>query len=213
MQALEIWRKKGAAEAAAKKVSVEETLSSRVTAEDASDEDLPDEKTHCQRCKDTRIGTALCDLLGERSQNNSLIEHIIGLYLYTTDVQRQVIAILSALGITSSYPTVAGSSKSLGCISAIPGTEDQDEDSSDSDYVPSTPVSEASVASGTETDCSEADIDECDGLSMISHSDEPSDDEGDLPRRPAPPILSPGSQEPPSSIPSVNRRLQRAPIG
>ncbi|PSS33977.1 hypothetical protein PHLCEN_2v1985 [Hermanssonia centrifuga] len=58
-----------------------------------------------------RVGAALLLLLGERSQANSYSKHVIGLYLYATGAQRQVISVLNSLGICSSYPTLAGSRK------------------------------------------------------------------------------------------------------
>ncbi|KAH9940490.1 uncharacterized protein BXZ73DRAFT_42703 [Epithele typhae] len=61
--------------------------------------------------KAIRIGMALIDLLGERSQNNSLLKHIIGLYLFASGASRQTITVLASLGICSSYAAIAGSSK------------------------------------------------------------------------------------------------------
>lgn len=49
-------------------------------------------------------------LLGERSQNNSYGRHIVGLYLYASGAQRQNIAVLSHMGICSSYMKIAGTS-------------------------------------------------------------------------------------------------------
>ncbi|KAH9896144.1 uncharacterized protein BXZ73DRAFT_63062 [Epithele typhae] len=61
--------------------------------------------------KEIRIGIALADLLGERSQNNSLLKHIMGLYLFASGASRQTITVLASLGICSSYAAIAGSSK------------------------------------------------------------------------------------------------------
>ncbi|KAH9921532.1 uncharacterized protein BXZ73DRAFT_91794 [Epithele typhae] len=61
--------------------------------------------------KKRRIGTVLVDLLGERSQKNSLIKHINALYFYATGTSRQSISVASALGICSSYTTIVGSTK------------------------------------------------------------------------------------------------------
>ncbi|KAH9896145.1 uncharacterized protein BXZ73DRAFT_111846 [Epithele typhae] len=58
-----------------------------------------------------RNGIALADLLGERSQNNSLLKHIMGLYLFASGASRQTITVLASLGICSSYAAIAGSSK------------------------------------------------------------------------------------------------------
>ncbi len=51
----------------------------------------------------------MTDLLGERSQNNSLVKHFKGLYLYASGVKRQVISVFSRFGFCSSYPSIAGS--------------------------------------------------------------------------------------------------------
>ncbi len=56
-----------------------------------------------------RIGTSMSDLLGERSQNNSLTKHVITLYLYATGAKRQLISVLHKWGLCSSYPAIAGS--------------------------------------------------------------------------------------------------------
>ncbi|KAH9897009.1 hypothetical protein C8Q73DRAFT_642360 [Cubamyces lactineus] len=59
--------------------------------------------------EEERVGQALSNLLATRSQNNSYVRHILGLYLYTSGAQRQVLSVLSALGICSGYTTIAGS--------------------------------------------------------------------------------------------------------
>ena len=55
----------------------------------------------------------MTELLGECSQNNSLVKHLMGLYLYATGAQRQLMSVLSTLGICSSYPSIAGSGGAL----------------------------------------------------------------------------------------------------
>ena len=50
-------------------------------------------------------------LLGERSQQNSYSKHVVGLYLYASGAQRQNIGVLAHLGVSSSYPMIAGSSR------------------------------------------------------------------------------------------------------
>ena len=55
-----------------------------------------------------RVGAALADLLGERSQNNSYVKHIFSIWLYASAAQRQVMSVLSRLGFCSSYSSVAG---------------------------------------------------------------------------------------------------------
>lgn len=47
-------------------------------------------------------------LLGARSQKNSWIRHILGLYLYSTGATRQQISVLNHLGLVVSYVTLAG---------------------------------------------------------------------------------------------------------
>ncbi|KAI0723617.1 hypothetical protein C8Q76DRAFT_767461 [Earliella scabrosa] len=46
--------------------------------------------------------------LGARSQKNSFARHVLGLYAYAEGAHRQVISVLSHLGITSSYPALTG---------------------------------------------------------------------------------------------------------
>lgn len=55
------------------------------------------------------MSAVLGELLGERSQNNSLIKHVVGLYLYGAGVKRQTISVLHSFGYCSSYPSIAGS--------------------------------------------------------------------------------------------------------
>ncbi|KAK7692084.1 hypothetical protein QCA50_005491 [Cerrena zonata] len=55
------------------------------------------------------IASALLILLGARSQKNSYARQVIGLYLYATGAQRQVFSVLSHLGVSCSYNTLAGS--------------------------------------------------------------------------------------------------------
>ncbi|PSS05364.1 hypothetical protein PHLCEN_2v3920 [Hermanssonia centrifuga] len=58
-----------------------------------------------------RVSSAALTLLGERSQKNSYTKHTLGLYLYATGAQCQVISVLSSLGVCSSYSTIAGTSR------------------------------------------------------------------------------------------------------
>ncbi|EJF59284.1 hypothetical protein DICSQDRAFT_172208 [Dichomitus squalens LYAD-421 SS1] len=48
--------------------------------------------------KENRIGFAMTTLLGERSQNNSLARHLVGLYMYVSGASRQLISIMSNIG-------------------------------------------------------------------------------------------------------------------
>ena len=50
-------------------------------------------------------------LPGERSQKNSYMRHIIGLYLYLIGVSRQQISVLNHLGLSISYAILAGHSR------------------------------------------------------------------------------------------------------
>ncbi|VDB97816.1 unnamed protein product [Peniophora sp. CBMAI 1063] len=47
-------------------------------------------------------------LLGERSQRNSYLQHIMGLYLLSSGASRQVHAVLNHLGVSVSYTTLIG---------------------------------------------------------------------------------------------------------
>ncbi|KAI0344970.1 hypothetical protein BDW22DRAFT_1370596 [Trametopsis cervina] len=60
----------------------------------------------------TRVLATVLELLGQRSQQNSWIKYLFGLYLYATGTQRQTIAVLSSWGVCSSYTTLAGSQSS-----------------------------------------------------------------------------------------------------
>ncbi|KAH9939563.1 hypothetical protein B0H21DRAFT_780573 [Amylocystis lapponica] len=55
----------------------------------------------------SRVGASMIDMLGERSQNNSYMKHVLGLYMYATGASRQLLSVLAHLGICSSYPTLA----------------------------------------------------------------------------------------------------------
>ncbi|KAH9887686.1 hypothetical protein C8Q73DRAFT_748529 [Cubamyces lactineus] len=46
--------------------------------------------------------------LAARSQKNSYVQQVLGLYTYASGAQRQVMSVLSHLGITCSYPTLTG---------------------------------------------------------------------------------------------------------
>ncbi|KAH9934407.1 hypothetical protein B0H21DRAFT_77941 [Amylocystis lapponica] len=78
-----------------------------------------------------RVGACIVDLLGERSQNNSYMKHVLGLYLYATGAQRQVLSVLSHLGLCSSYPTLVGTRSAP---LAADGLSIPDDDSDDPDY-------------------------------------------------------------------------------
>ncbi|KAI0069829.1 hypothetical protein K474DRAFT_1747000 [Panus rudis PR-1116 ss-1] len=56
-----------------------------------------------------RLGASLLSLLGERSQQNNYVKSVFSLYLYASGAQRQIIAVLSRLGLCSSYTALVGS--------------------------------------------------------------------------------------------------------
>ncbi|KAI0073051.1 hypothetical protein K474DRAFT_1604027, partial [Panus rudis PR-1116 ss-1] len=58
--------------------------------------------------KNKILGSTLSILLSARSQQNSYIRQVVGLYLYASGVQRQVFSVLSHFGISCSYPTLVG---------------------------------------------------------------------------------------------------------
>lgn len=78
------------------------------------------------------------DLLGERSQNNSYIKHVLGLYLYATGAQRQVLSVLSHLGLCSSYPTLVGTHTSHLRTEKtnVPDSNSSEDEENDPDYEP-----------------------------------------------------------------------------
>ncbi|KAI1784236.1 hypothetical protein LXA43DRAFT_902027 [Ganoderma leucocontextum] len=63
--------------------------------------------------RELRVGTALVDLLGQRSQNNSYVRYIMGLYLYATGAARQTLSLLSSLNVSSSYSALVGNKTSM----------------------------------------------------------------------------------------------------
>ncbi len=85
-----------------------------------------------------RIGFAMANLLGERSQNNSLMKHVLGVYVYVTGASRQLISVLSSIGDCSGYTTIAGSGvldHAIGKTIAELSDESKDEDP---DWLPDT---------------------------------------------------------------------------
>ncbi|KAI0348964.1 hypothetical protein OH77DRAFT_1539864, partial [Trametes cingulata] len=109
-----------------------------------------------------RVGAAMTDLLGERSQNNSYVKHVLGLYLYATGAQRQIISVLSNLGFCSSYPSIAGSRGAT--VQSEDGTVDGGE---------ATNGSTQTVVTGTET----SEI--CERVQPSGEDDQDDDDEDD----------------------------------
>ncbi|EMD37427.1 hypothetical protein CERSUDRAFT_28758, partial [Gelatoporia subvermispora B] len=58
--------------------------------------------------KQNCITTASLICLGARSQKNSYTRQVLGLYMYACGAQRQVISVLSHVGLCSSYPMIVG---------------------------------------------------------------------------------------------------------
>ncbi len=104
-----------------------------------------------------RIGTCMADLLGERSQNNSLTKHVITLYLYATGAKRQLISVLHKWGICSSYPTIAGSITSGDIPEAQKPNKptrtietDEDDEDEDPDWLPDSDDSDSASEDNSE---------------------------------------------------------------
>ena len=57
------------------------------------------------------VAISATTLLGERSQLNSYLQHILGMYLYSSGIGRQPITVLNRLGLSVSWPTLAGAGK------------------------------------------------------------------------------------------------------
>ncbi|KAH9910452.1 uncharacterized protein BXZ73DRAFT_83560 [Epithele typhae] len=102
--------------------------------------------------KKRRIGTVLVDLLGERSQKNSLIKHINALYFYATGTSRQSISVASALGICSSYTTIVGSTKVHRSFDMPPPGLEEDDDITLAELVNSDGVDDIDLDEGTVPD-------------------------------------------------------------
>ena len=83
------------------------------------------------------MGTVILGLLGQQSQNNSFVKHMLGLYLYATGAQHQLISILTNLGLCSSYVSIAGGMQSPlvdnGAPPAAPPPDKQVDESEDKD--------------------------------------------------------------------------------
>ncbi|KAI0078045.1 hypothetical protein K474DRAFT_1674371 [Panus rudis PR-1116 ss-1] len=75
--------------------------------------------------KFARLGESLLLLLGERSQQNNYAKHVLSLYLYASGAQRQVISVLSKLGLCSSYTALVGS-RSLDSHKSAKNDDDKD---------------------------------------------------------------------------------------
>ncbi|EMD42077.1 hypothetical protein CERSUDRAFT_28738, partial [Gelatoporia subvermispora B] len=86
--------------------------------------------------KQNCITTASLICLGARSQKNSYTRQVLGLYMYACGAQRQVISVLSHLGLCSSYPMIVGRAH-----------DDHDEDQADTPSEASEPPSSVSSQS------------------------------------------------------------------
>ncbi|KAH9886957.1 hypothetical protein C8Q73DRAFT_608284, partial [Cubamyces lactineus] len=60
--------------------------------------------------------------LTARSQKNSYVQQVLGLYAYASGAQRQVMSVLSHLGITCSYPTLTGRASARASRREAPST-------------------------------------------------------------------------------------------
>ena len=72
------------------------------------------------------------ELLGQRSQQNSWLKHLFGLYLFATGTQRQTIAVLSSWGVCSSYSTLAGTQNSSASKKSVQDNNHDDKSESPS---------------------------------------------------------------------------------
>ncbi|KAI0349390.1 hypothetical protein OH77DRAFT_1440446, partial [Trametes cingulata] len=98
------------------------------------------------------IGSALLILLRARSQRNSYVGHVMGLYLYATGASRQLVSVLSHMGLSSSYQTLAGTrtratARATSARNRDPArleraTTESERSGTDSEYSPSSSASE-----------------------------------------------------------------------
>ncbi|KAL1948712.1 hypothetical protein VTO73DRAFT_10518 [Trametes versicolor] len=70
-----------------------------------------EQSTASEHRKDTLVTAQTVIALAARSQNNSYVRQVLGLYAYASGAQRQVLTVLSHLGITCSYPALTGNMK------------------------------------------------------------------------------------------------------
>ncbi|KAI0072891.1 hypothetical protein K474DRAFT_1700685 [Panus rudis PR-1116 ss-1] len=141
--------------------------------------------------KFTRLGASLLSLLGERSQQNNYSKSVFSLALYASGAQRQIIALLSAIGFCGSYTGLVGSkplqegSRDPTSISLIPAAQASDTGhsdamiDSDSEFHPS---SEALLEGSSELEVSGSESDygsEESGSELGDEGDSSSSSEGD----------------------------------
>ena len=67
--------------------------------------------SHTEGPKFQCIGFAMSNLLDKWSQNNSLMKHVVGVYMYVSGASHQLISVMSSIGNSSSYITIAGSGR------------------------------------------------------------------------------------------------------
>lgn len=82
-------------------------------------------------------------LLGERSQKNAYVRHILGLYLYSIGASQQQISVLNHLGLSVSYTTLAGRGHhkdESGMLSRTSTTEKTTADGQEGNSVAETPA-------------------------------------------------------------------------
>ncbi|KAJ8456420.1 hypothetical protein ONZ51_g12138 [Trametes cubensis] len=75
--------------------------------------------------------------LAARSQSNSYVRQVLGLYAYVSGVQRQVLTVLSHLGIMCSYPILTGTVKLPSGSELIPNEQEINDDNAEDDPGPS----------------------------------------------------------------------------
>ena len=79
----------------------------------------------------------MSNLLGERSQNNSLMKHVVGVYMYVSGTSCQLISVMSSIGDSSSYMTIAGSGRRDKNAPTTIADISDDSDDEDPDWLPS----------------------------------------------------------------------------
>ncbi|KAI0761243.1 hypothetical protein BC629DRAFT_1443562 [Irpex lacteus] len=129
---------------------------------------------HSKKKRRTRMLATFLDLLGQRSQQNSLSKHLFGLYLFATGTQWQTIAVLSSWRVCSSYSTLAGTQ-----VSAIstdePSSRHAPVDSETNPEVAPTPTTSAMTSDTPpaveDFDGMEVDEEETQGKDTVSESE------------------------------------------
>nr|VWO97743.1 Pre-mRNA-splicing ATP-dependent RNA helicase PRP28 (EC [Ganoderma boninense] len=130
--------------------------------------------------RDRRVATTMVSLLGERSQNNSFVKHMMSIYMYASGTSRQLITILANLGWCSSYPSIVGSGHAAPEVPDTPSPadprtgkddvdDDESSDSDDPDWLPD----ESETEDEDDSECEESDVEGGELLGLPQ--DEPAD--------------------------------------